>query len=91
MQKFAFSTKSSRLNFPNKITTKDFEGWKQEQGCIIQVNMIQPSLLFYLQMIKGKPKNGALLIAIWKRTLHLYWVKFFRELPEGVTGAYKLL
>jgi hypothetical protein len=41
-------------------------------------------------MIKGKPKNGALLIALMKRTLHLYWVKFFRELPE-VTGAYKLL
>jgi hypothetical protein len=48
--------------------------------------MIQPSLLFYLQDDKMVPVN-----CIWKRTLHLYWVKFFRELPEGVTGAYKLL
>jgi hypothetical protein len=51
-----FSPNHPVLNFPNKITTKDFEGWKQEQGLYYPVNMIQPSLLFYLQMIKESPK-----------------------------------
>jgi hypothetical protein len=60
-----FSTKSSRFKFPNKITTKDFEGWKQED-CIIRVNMIKPLLLFYLQMIKESPKWCSVNCSLWK-------------------------
>jgi hypothetical protein len=36
-------------------------------------------------MIKGKAKNGALLIAPYGKGHYIYTVKFFRELPEGVT------
>ena len=42
---------------------------------------------------KGEsPKNGALLIAPYGKGHYIYTgLSFFRELPEGVTGAYKLL
>jgi hypothetical protein len=32
MQQYDFSPNHPVLNYPNKITTKDFEGWTQEQG-----------------------------------------------------------
>jgi hypothetical protein len=60
------------LNFPNKITTKDFEGWKQEQGLYYPGEYDKPLLLFYLQMIKGKPKNGALLIAPYGKGHYIF-------------------
>jgi hypothetical protein len=34
------------LNYPNKITTKDFEGWTQEQGLYYLTNLTKPSLYF---------------------------------------------
>ena len=42
---------------------------------------------------KGEsPKNGALLIAPFGKGHYIYTgLSFFRELPEGVTGAYKLI
>jgi hypothetical protein len=42
---------------------------------------------------KGEsPKNGALLVAPYGKGNYIYTgISFFRELPEGVSGAYKLL
>lgn len=81
------------LNFPNKITIKDFEGWKQEQGLYYPNEFDKAFTPILSSNDKGEtPKNGALLIAPYGNGHYIYTgLSFFRELPEGVTGAYKLL
>lgn len=81
------------LNTPNKITAKDFEGWKQEQG-LNYPNVFDAAFTPILSSNdKGeKPKNGALLVAPYGKGYYIYTgLSLFRELPEGVSGAYRLL
>jgi len=81
------------LNAPNKITTKDFEGWKQEQGLYYPNEFDKAFTPILSSNDKGEtPKNGSLLIAPYGKGYYIYTgLSFFRELPEGVSGAYKLL
>jgi hypothetical protein len=82
----------SILNFPNKITTKDFDGWVQERGLYFP-NDWAPEFTPILSMHdKGEtPKNGSLLVAKYGKGNYIYTgLSFFRELPAGVPGAYKL-
>ncbi len=81
------------MNYPNTITTQDFKGWKQEQG-LYYPNEFDPAFTpIFSSNDKGEtPKNGALLIAPYGKGHYVYTgLSFFRELPEGVTGAYKLI
>ncbi|MEP6929038.1 MAG: PIG-L family deacetylase [Flavobacterium sp.] len=81
------------LNTPNKISTKDFEGWTQEQG-LYYPDQYDPAFTPILSSHdKGEsPKNGALLVAPYGKGYYIYTgLSFFRELPEGVAGAYRLL
>jgi LmbE family N-acetylglucosaminyl deacetylase len=80
------------LNYPNKITTKDFEGWKQEQGLYYPSEWDIAFTPILSSNDKGEtPKNGALLIAKYGKGNYIYTgLSFFRELPEGVSGAYRL-
>ena len=81
------------LNYPNKITTKDFEGWKQEQGLYYPNEFDKAFTPILSSNDTGEtPKNGALLVAPFGKGYYIYTgLSFFRELPEGVIGAYKLL
>jgi hypothetical protein len=81
------------LNYPNKITSKDFQGWKQEQGLYYPSEYDKAFTPILSSNDKGEtPKNGALLIASYGKGHYIYTgLSFFRELPEGVTGAYKLI
>ncbi|WP_395051566.1 PIG-L family deacetylase [Flavobacterium sp.] len=81
------------LNSPNKITTKDFEGWKQEQGLYYPSDFDKAFTPILSSNDKGEtPKKGALLIAPYGKGYYIYTgLSFFRELPEGISGAYKLL
>ncbi|MBF6640827.1 PIG-L family deacetylase [Flavobacterium sp. J49] len=81
------------LNYPNKITSEDFKGWKQEQG-LYYPSEWDPNFTPILSANdKGeKPKNGALLVAKYGKGNYIYTgLSFFRELPEGVPGAFRLL
>jgi len=80
------------LNFPNKIAAKDFEGWKQEQGLYYPSEWDAAFTPILSSNDKGEtPKNGALLIAKYGKGNYIYTgLSFFRELPEGVSGAYRL-
>ena len=81
------------LNYPNKITADDFKNWKQEQG-LYYPNEWDASFTPILSANdKGEtPKNGALLIAKYGKGNYVYTgLSFFRELPEGVSGAFRLL
>ena len=81
------------LNSPNKITAKDFQGWKQEQGLYYPTNFDKAFTPILSSNDTGEtPKNGALLIAPYGKGYYIYTgLSLFRELPEGISGAYKLL
>jgi LmbE family N-acetylglucosaminyl deacetylase len=81
------------LNSPNKITSKDFEGWTQEQG-LYYPNQFDAAFTPVISAHdKGEsPKKGALLVAPYGKGYYIYTgLSFFRELPEGVSGAYRLI
>lgn len=81
------------LNYPNKITTNDFQGWVQERGLYFPDSWDKQ----YEPILVGNdpsetPKKGALLIADYGKGKFVYTgLSFFRELPAGVPGAYRLL
>ncbi len=81
------------LNTPNKINAKDFEGWTQEQGLYYPNEFDKAFTPILSSNDKGETaKNGALLIAPYGKGNYIYTgLSLFRELPEGVMGAYKLL
>ncbi|MDN3677017.1 PIG-L family deacetylase [Flavobacterium paronense] len=81
------------LNYPNKITQEDFKDWKQEQGLYYPNEWDAAFTPILSSNDKGEnPKNGALLIAKYGKGNYVYTgLSFFRELPEGVSGAFRLL
>ena len=81
------------LNFPNKITDKDFEGWVQERG-IYFAGQTDPAYETVLSMKDPgeQEQKGSLVIANFGKGKFVYTgLVFFRELPAGVPGAYRLL
>lgn len=82
----------SLLNFPNKISDKDFQGWVQERGLYFPNKWdSQYEALLSMNDTGDKPKDGALLVANYGNGQYIYTgISFFRELPEGVSGAYRL-
>jgi hypothetical protein len=81
------------LNLPNKISEKDFMGWTQEQGLYYPNEWSSEFIPILASNDEGEtPKKGALLIAKHGKGNYIYTgLSFFRELPEGVSGAYRLL
>jgi len=80
------------LNFPNKITDQDFEGWIQERGLYFARD-IDTHYTPILQMhdTGEENNNGSLLVADYGKGKFVYTsLAFFRELPAGVPGAYRL-
>ncbi len=80
------------LNYPNLITAKDFEGWAQERGLYFPSKWA-PEYEAPLSMNDASEpaREGSLLIAKYGNGHYVYTsLSFFRELPEGVVGAYKL-
>lgn len=81
------------LSVPNKITEKDFEGWVQERGLYFP-NQWDASFTPLLEMNDQSetPKQGSLLVAPLGDGYFIYTgLSFFRELPAGVPGAYRLM
>ena len=80
------------LNRPNKITQDDFKGWIQERG-LYYWTQFDPKYTAVLAMNDpGEPDlNGALVYARYGKGMYIYTgIAFFREIPEGVPGAYRL-
>ena len=82
------------LNFPNKINANDFRGWVQERSIYHASNWDATHFqtIFSMQDIGEKPDEGSLIIAKYGRGFFTYTgLVFFRELPAGVAGAYRLM
>ncbi|MEK6153586.1 PIG-L family deacetylase [Flavobacteriaceae bacterium 3-367] len=80
------------VNFPNPITEKDFDGWVQERGLYFPEEWDpQFTPVLSMQDEGESPKTGSLLVAPHGKGNYIYTgLSFFRELPAGVSGAYKL-
>jgi LmbE family N-acetylglucosaminyl deacetylase len=81
------------LNFPNKISKKDFEGWVQERA-IYSASDLDPKYTSVLSMSDAgeQPQTGSLFVADYGKGKYIYTgLVFYRELPAGVPGAYRLI
>ncbi len=80
------------LNTPNKITAKDFEGWVQERGLYFPSEWDSNYEAILSCNDPGEsPKDGGLLVAKYGDGYYIYTgYSWFRELPAGVPGAYRL-
>jgi LmbE family N-acetylglucosaminyl deacetylase len=80
------------LNRPNKITQDDFKSWVQERG-LYYWTQFDPKYTAVLAMKDpGEPDlNGALVYTRYGKGIYIYTgIAFFRQIPEGVPGAYRL-
>ncbi len=80
------------LNTPNKITAADFEGWVQERGLYFADEFAPHYTPLIAWNDPGEePLNGALIVADHGKGRFVYTgISFFRQLPAGVGGAYRL-
>jgi len=80
------------LNKPNKIDSKDFDNWVQERGLYFPSEWDPKYAAVLTANDPGEtPKNGGLLITKYGKGYYIYTgFSWFRELPAGVPGAYRL-
>ena len=81
------------MNYPNKILKEDFDSWVQERGLYFPNGWSKEYETIFSWNDRGeKPKKGSLLITKYGKGYYTYTgISFFRQLPQGVSGAYKLL
>jgi LmbE family N-acetylglucosaminyl deacetylase len=80
------------LSWPNKITPRDFDGWVEERGHGFMESW-DPQYQALLEMHDPgqDPQKGGLLVAKTGKGAYVYVaLALYRELPEGVPGAYRL-
>lgn len=80
------------LNFPNKLSQSDFEGWVQERGLYFPSEWDAAfTPIFSCNDPGEEPAKGSLLVARYGNGWYVYTgLSFFRQLPAGVPGAYRL-
>ena len=86
------ATNHPLMNYPNKIESRDFEGWVQERGLYFPSEWDENFTPILSMADKGEEsKQGSLLVAPYGKGNYIYTgLSFFRELPAGVPGAYKI-
>ena len=84
--------KDALLNVPNKITDADFVGWVQERGLYFPSEWdAQYQSLFASHDPGEKDSKGATLVARYGKGTYIYSpLAWFRQLPAGVPGAYRI-
>jgi LmbE family N-acetylglucosaminyl deacetylase len=80
------------LNHPNKITQDDFKGWVQERGLYFWTQFDPQYTPLLAMNDPGEiDQNGGLVYARYGKGTYIYTgLAFFRQMPEGVSGAYRL-
>jgi hypothetical protein len=83
---------SSILSVPNRITSQDFEGWVDERGTFF-LRLWDPRYVAPLSSADPEEpdRQGGLIAAKYGKGTYIYTgYSFFRQLPAGVKGAYRL-
>ena len=80
------------FNWPNQITAKDFEGWVEERGSKWLKSWDSQYSPLLETHDEGQPEQrGGLLYAKYGKGIYIYNAyAFYRQLPEGVPGAYRI-
>lgn len=80
------------MNHPNKIAAADFDGWVQERGLYYGEKWDPAYVALLSAADQGEaPQQGGLLFARHGKGRYVYTgLSFFRQLPAGVPGAYRL-
>ncbi|MEO8151206.1 MAG: LmbE family protein, partial [Bacteroidia bacterium] len=79
------------LTFPNVITANDFDNWIQERGIYFTSEMDGYETVIAMNDPGEKSNEGSLIIGKYGKGNFVYTgLVFFRELPAGVPGAYRL-
>lgn len=80
------------MTTPNEITQADFDNWVQERGLYFANNWDEKYTPLFSWADKGEDaQTGALIVAKHGKGQFVYTgISFFRELPNGVVGAYRL-
>ena len=80
------------VNTPNKITAEDFKGWVQERGLYFPDKWDSHWTAVISSNDPGEnPHDGGLLVAKFGKGYFVYTgYSWFRQLPAGVPGAYRL-
>jgi hypothetical protein len=80
------------MNIPNKITPKDFDGWVQERGLYFPNKWDSAyTAILSCNDPNEKPLDGGLLVAKSGKGFFIYTsYSWFRQLPAGVPGSYRL-
>ena len=86
------NSKHPALNYPNKITLEDFNGWVQERGLYFPNSWSNDFETIISSNDKGEsPNYGGILISKVGEGYFVYTsYSWFRQLPAGVSGAYKI-
>ena len=86
------NSKHPALNYPNKISLEDFNGWVQERGLYFPNSWSNDFETIISSNDKGEsPNNGGILISKVGEGYFVYTsYSWFRQLPAGVSGAYKI-
>lgn len=83
---------SPAFRYPNSISDRDWEGWPQERGLYFAhewADEYRP--LLRMSDPDGPPLDGGLLVARYGEGTYIYTgISFFRALPAGVPGAFRL-
>lgn len=84
--------KHSALNYPNTITEDDFKLWSQERGLYFPSTWSANYTPLISMADPSEPKqDGSILVAKVGKGNYIYTgISFFRQLPAGVPGAYRL-
>ena len=80
------------LNTPNKITSADFDGWVQERGIYFPSQWDDRFIPILACGDAGEtPLKSGLLVAKYGKGNFIYTgLVWFRQLPEGVPGAFRI-
>ena len=80
------------FQWPNKVTEKDFGGWVEERGSKwLKTWDPQYEALLETHDAGQEPQKGGLLYAKYGKGIYIYNAyAFYRQLPEGVPGAYRI-
>jgi len=84
---------SPLLNWPNKISSKDFNGWIQERGIYFadKWSTEYTPLLGMKDPGEKDNRNGSLIVANYGKGRFIYTgLVLFRQLPAAVPGSYRL-
>lgn len=91
-QAILLDPKDPVLNYPNAIRASDFDNWVQERGLYFADNWSDKYRAPIAWSDPGEdPLAGSLLVTNYGEGVYVYTsISFFRQLPAGVPGAFKL-